>query len=815
MPPSNKLPWTGERYVPQIRGTIALEHLHRYAYACEYVLGKVVLDIASGEGYGSEMLSRTAHHVYGVDIDATSITHAKLKYNSAKLTFREGCCTEIPLEDASVDVVVSLETIEHITEHVRMMSEVKRVLRPGGILIISSPERHEYSELNKQQNPYHLKELNQDEFISLLEKHFKHTSFFGQRVIYGSALVEMGKPSGAAKTYKFDELPQRIEAANGLSRPTYIIVVCCDHPIQVASGGICEQDISQSDTVLAYQQIVTEKEGVIAEMCREILVLREAVGNRNDQSSGLQSYIAEKENLIAQADHVDLLKSCWSWRLTAPLRAAHEKVISVVRSAKRYRLAAWIMWTHRKTGIFDPEWYLDNNPDVRESGMNPWWHFAMHGVYERRDSKGSFSFEEYLLMNEEVSTSELNPVMHYVLRGWKEIRLIDCKEGFYKKNNAEVIESEKGLKKHYTKYRRIEGRLHPKIDLDRNKAKYSISVVLPTYNRADKLEKVIDSIVSCGEGLNYEIIVVNDGSIDNTKAVLQDLKKKYPEVRVINIANQGAGIARNHGAKAAQNDIILFVGDDIIPANKHFLLAHILYHQESPRVNFSVLGKVDWPSDEDFEITPVMRHIQGPGGEQFGYTDMQPYRCWDWRFFYTCNVSVKKNVVSDWINDGFSSKFTGCGFEDGEFACRMEKKHGRFTIFYIEESLGYHFHRHNVESFLRRQRHAGAMGYTMFKLHPESLHKAGFSEVHRMLNSLDFKNPQIIPEALDRVDSLFKQAIELEKKNLLGNNTWHKELLHSIFKISFYLGFIEQSTTPLSNYSKALEYITRNAYKNT
>ena len=538
-----------------------------------------------------------------------------------------------------------------------------------------------------------------------------------------------------------------------------------------------------------------------------------------------EGVIAEKEGVIAEKDHdlqhlhayLDLVKSSWSWRLTAPLRAIQAKINSLITNVKRYRMAACIIWTHRKTGIFDPEWYLQSNSDVRKSGINPWWHFAMYGVYECRVFKESFSSEEYLIINEDVSSSGLNAVLHYVLFGWKEKRetqLINFDERFYEKNNLDVIEAKMGLKEHYVKHGKSEGRLHQRINLDRHKVKYSISIVIPTYNRAEKLEKLVDSIISCGEGLNYEIILVNDGSTDDTKTVLLDLQKKNPEVVGINIANHGACVARNHGAKAAKNDIILFIGDDIIPADKHFLLAHILYHQENPRVNFSVLGKVDWPSDEDFEITSVMRHIQGPGGEQFGYADMQSYRYWDWRFFYTCNVSVKKDVVSDWINEGFSSKFTGCGFEDGEFACRMEKKHGRFTILYIEESLGYHFHRHNVESFLRRQRHAGAMGYTLFKLHPETLHKAGFTEVHRMLNSLDFKNPQIIPEALDRVDSLFKQAIELEKKNLLGNDTWHKELLHSIFKISFYLGFIEQSTTPLSNYSKALEYITRNAYKN-
>jgi ubiquinone/menaquinone biosynthesis C-methylase UbiE len=126
-----ELEWTGERYVPQIRGTIALEHLHRYAFASEHVAGKVVLDMASGEGYGSEMLSRTAKHVYGVDIDEASVKHAQQNYKAENLEYHLGSCTEIPLPDASVDVVVSFETIEHITDHESMMREVKRVLRPG------------------------------------------------------------------------------------------------------------------------------------------------------------------------------------------------------------------------------------------------------------------------------------------------------------------------------------------------------------------------------------------------------------------------------------------------------------------------------------------------------------------------------------------------------------------------------------------------------------------------------------------------------------------------------------------------------------
>ena len=106
-PESLMLPFTGERYVPELRGTIALEHLHRYAYACQFVEDKVVLDIACGEGYGSEMLARTAQKVYGVDIDKVTVAHAKHKYKSKNLKFIEGSCEKIPLDDHCVDVVVS------------------------------------------------------------------------------------------------------------------------------------------------------------------------------------------------------------------------------------------------------------------------------------------------------------------------------------------------------------------------------------------------------------------------------------------------------------------------------------------------------------------------------------------------------------------------------------------------------------------------------------------------------------------------------------------------------------------------------------
>src|SRR5436190_4788638 len=106
------LEWTGERYVPEVSGNIRLEHLHRYLIARELSRDKCVLDIACGEGYGSNLLASVAANVVGVDIAQNAIDHAAVRYSRQNLQFKQGSCEAIPLPDGAVDVVVSFETIE-------------------------------------------------------------------------------------------------------------------------------------------------------------------------------------------------------------------------------------------------------------------------------------------------------------------------------------------------------------------------------------------------------------------------------------------------------------------------------------------------------------------------------------------------------------------------------------------------------------------------------------------------------------------------------------------------------------------------------
>ncbi len=236
----------GERFLPgRMTGEIELEHVHRYKFAAPVCARKVVLDIASGEGYGSAYLSGFARRVIGVDISRDAVECAKLKYKSPNLEFRVGSCSKIPLEDASVDVVVSFETIEHHAEHEAMMREIKRVLRPRGVLVISSPDKREYSDKPGFSNPFHVKELYREEFDALLRAHFKHVRLFGQKVLAGSVLFSEGE----SQELEFHETAFESAARAQLPAAKYLVAIASDRSIPAIKGGIleCEPPKPQPD----------------------------------------------------------------------------------------------------------------------------------------------------------------------------------------------------------------------------------------------------------------------------------------------------------------------------------------------------------------------------------------------------------------------------------------------------------------------------------------------------------------------------------------------------------------------------------------
>jgi ubiquinone/menaquinone biosynthesis C-methylase UbiE len=175
---TSELEYTGERMVPEKADLRTFwEHIYRYRFASAMGKGKRVLDIACGEGYGTAALRDSgASKVLGVDVSAEACAHATMKY---QIEARVGDAQNIPVENKSIDLVVSFETVEHLAKPELFVEECARVLTPEGRAVISTPNRDVYRQ-SAPGNPYHLNELTEAEFTRLLRTRFSKIELFTQ-----------------------------------------------------------------------------------------------------------------------------------------------------------------------------------------------------------------------------------------------------------------------------------------------------------------------------------------------------------------------------------------------------------------------------------------------------------------------------------------------------------------------------------------------------------------------------------------------------------------------------------------------------------
>ena len=176
---------TGERLLPeQQRGELVhAQHLARYRFAAQLAKDRRVLDAACGEGYGTAILAAAgARTAVGVDIDEATVDHARGKY---QLDFRRGDVGELPFEDASFDLVVSFETLEHVSDAAYAIAEFRRVLTDDGLLIASTPNSDRYL----VDNEFHTREFTEKEFGDMLAPHFSEVALFYQQDWLTSAVM--------------------------------------------------------------------------------------------------------------------------------------------------------------------------------------------------------------------------------------------------------------------------------------------------------------------------------------------------------------------------------------------------------------------------------------------------------------------------------------------------------------------------------------------------------------------------------------------------------------------------------------------------
>jgi len=360
-----------ERFVPEeMRGLIEAEHLSRYAWASTLVAGCNVLDAGCGVGYGSALMRDAgAAQVTGVDIDEDAIGAARRRGGEA-IEFLACDIADMPLEDSSFDVVVCFEAIEHVQDQSRTLDELRRVLRPTGLLVMSSPNRHVY----EQGNPYHTHEYTPEELSEVLGERFANVQLRRQQAWLLSMICdEQTLAESDPRRALVADLRKLAAVAPG--RETFTLALASDGLLPAPGSLAAITDLGElsswrdrarsaeahlalseqatHDAAAAHDAVKQDRDGVLAELeqTRHELELTRGTLAASEEAKARQEHalddvntrLAERnaalrlatEELTDKRRQVDALEarlstssavvadltSSASWRLTAPLRA--------------------------------------------------------------------------------------------------------------------------------------------------------------------------------------------------------------------------------------------------------------------------------------------------------------------------------------------------------------------------------------------------------------------------------------------------------------------------------------------------------------
>jgi SAM-dependent methyltransferase len=297
--------FTGERLTNAVTGQLEAEHYHRYLLALGFCAGQDVLDVATGEGYGAAMLARQARSVVACDLAADVIARAGQNFRQPNLRFVAGDARALPMPDASVDVVTCFEALEHFAEQELFLDEVRRVVRPGGVLLVSTPDREIYSPPGAAPNPYHLRELTRQEFLDLLGGRFAHVALARQRAVAASVLLP--------------------EASGG--------------PHLVFERGDSRHFVSDTELPRAPYLVACASDVAWPPLPASLLILHGDLDGPMREQAALQAARIQAESVMHR---LQAIESSTLWRATAPLRwvgLGCKALLAQVRPARAARSA--------------------------------------------------------------------------------------------------------------------------------------------------------------------------------------------------------------------------------------------------------------------------------------------------------------------------------------------------------------------------------------------------------------------------------------------------------------------------------------------
>ena len=710
--------YTGERFIPLdnlMNDETAFEHLHRYHTVGKMIKDKVVLDIASGEGYGSAILARSANKVFGIDVDPEVVKHAREKYAGvANIEFLIGRAENIPLLDHSIDVVVSYETIEHLDQPTqeKFLQEVKRVLKKDGKLVISTPDKANYSDRYDYTNKFHLKEFTSEEFLWFLKNYFGNVIPYVQGYEIVSAITEI-EPKKVNRL----NITNWERSTHPFSRK-YLVNVCSDKAFS-KSPEFSSIVFQVNKDFMQMTDRIVEMEAHILELGTWGRQLDKEIEERNilfnDKIKELEETRAEKEKITGDVENKSKLLESFGLGFQETVVKLHEmqkRLFEEVELNRKFykEILQNSLLLDEKSREFDKlsqaVKIISEQKEKLEEKNEQNKNIINNLEAEKTDYSKIISEQKTQVDNLYYQLNEVNRRLAeiYGSDGWKVLnryyrlkgKLLPENSGRYKtlKKLINMLRGKKGDVVSIGKRPKTIGDTHntshalpvksydiiefPRFELP------AVSIVIPAYNGWDLTYKCLASIKENTLGVSYEIIIGDDASSDETKNIGNYIKN----ITVIrNEKNLEFLHNCNHAATYAKGKYILFLNNDteVRPA----WLSSMVDLMEKDESIGMVGSKLIYPNGKLQEAGAII--WKDASGWNFGLN--QDPRAPEFNYVkevdYISGASIVLRTKLWKEIGGFDKRYTPAYCEDSDLAFEI-RKHG-YKVVYQPLSEVIHF----------------------------------------------------------------------------------------------------------------------------
>lgn len=702
--------FTGERFVPGIDDIqLAMEHYQRYYSVLPLAGGKTVLDAACGEGYGTALLAECAAHVTGVDISADAIARAENKYSHySTISFVKASVAELPVDDCSIDMVVSFETIEHVPEEVqqKFLSEIARVLKKDGILVMSTPNKEIYSDRPGYHNKFHIKEFYKEEFVNFLNTKFSHVSLYDQ-FFENVCIINGNTEESEALYYCPKEYGQEAKYYIAIAGNREVTGLRLSH---IYVNHIHDYD-KHIKRILQLQDEVEERNHHLKELDREIENDRNLIEELEKEKEQLSnSYLkqllqaeqktvalySEKETLLKENNalkQVNAIELETNSRIKQELENLEEELIDQKDRNKQQEIAGL------QQTILNKEGHIEQLLEVERE-------------YEREKNSRTYRLA---LRFRRISVAFL-PVdsrrrffckllVKAVRHPARMVRMINPR----RIRNCFTILKTEGAASASTHLQLVEEfERSGSVDAAKERLEIAgiqetshsleeyaplcftvypepaVSIIIPAYNQFDYTYHCLESIQKHSGDAAYEIIIADDNSTDLTR----DMETVITGIRVIhNRENLRFLLNCNNAAEYAKGKYILFLNNDTqVQANWLSPLVELMESDQTIGLAGSKLvysdghlqeaGGIFWNDASAWNYG----HMQNPEDPEYNYVKEADY-------ISGASLMIRRSLWEE--IGGFDQRFAPAYYEDSDLAFEV-RKHG-YRVVYQPLSVVVHF----------------------------------------------------------------------------------------------------------------------------